>query len=893
MKGRVGIINGRYHSTESMHEGEACPETVLELFGRMDDGRSVCLLVKGLRPTFEIAPLGSWTVEQEVPAFLEERLKQIRKTEHVRSVSGPVMKWTELGNRPVWTIETDQPFHVPSLRKLLQAQSWRVFSGDIPFLNRLFLDQNLGMHMMFEGELVDQRGEGEGFLNERIIKAGGVGRYPVDVTVSCHVDSLSQSEPFQVPFRLFSFDLETSIEHETVLCAAAWIENLGDGSRESYSFEGDESSILENLTDVVRKHDPDIITGYNIDNFDLPRLVDRAAVLKKKSDWLGKADILGWGRVPVLESEMRRNRDALVPKRQSNRAWNLAGRSVMDTWWQARMALKPRRETLSFVATLLFPDDEDRHKMDIDASNMDVEWANRPAEVMEYCIRDAALPLDILQAIQVVRRKEAVAAVANVTFDTAANGSTSQLIDSLVIRLADQRNIAVPLTGSAEAKEGQITGGYVHDVEAGLHPWIAVLDFKSMYPSIMIGKNICYTTRVDPAQHDQPAEGEPVHQAPTGAVFRDSSIRKGLVPSLLEDLMAKRDQHKAFITQARQAEDSTSIEFHDAMQYAVKILMNSFYGVFASGFYRFTHRDLGSSITAWARQNIKGIIGALEEEGHGVVYSDTDSIFVRSPVGEDAPTQLDEEDLAAIALGDETGLAKQVAYDTALNAMVHFGQEIAQRYSKESAVLEFEKGLAVFFSHGAKKRYIGQVVWPSKEMLVRGYETQRTDSFAYLTASMKEIFRFALANRGQELVDYAMKRVQDLKRMRVDASDLILAKSCKGRVTKTPVKERSDVDFSRDYSNPDSMAQVRVARQRIDHGLGFTSGMKVSYVVTDASKSPMKVQAWFEAESNGGIGRYDGQFYAERLAVALGRITEAFGWNAKDLISGNRQTTLF
>ena len=63
------------------------------------------------------------------------------------------------------------------------------------------------------------------------------------------------------------------------------------------------------------------------------------------------------------------------------------------------------------------------------------------------------------------------------------------------------------------------------------------------------------------------------------------------------------------------------------MQYAVKILMNSFYGVFASGFYRFTHRDLGSSITAWARQNIKGIIAAVEAEGHGVVYSDTDSIF--------------------------------------------------------------------------------------------------------------------------------------------------------------------------------------------------------------------------------------------------------------------------
>ena len=100
---------------------------------------------------------------------------------------------------------------------------------------------------------------------------------------------------------------------------------------------------------------------------------------------------------------------------------------------------------------------------------------------------------------------EATAAVAKVNFDTAANGSSSQLVDSLIIRLADRENVAVPLTGSAEPKEGQITGGYVHDVDAGLHPWIAVLDFKSMYPSIMIGNNVCYTTRIDPIQSDQPA----------------------------------------------------------------------------------------------------------------------------------------------------------------------------------------------------------------------------------------------------------------------------------------------------------------------------------------------------------------------------------------------------
>jgi DNA polymerase I len=699
---------------------------------------------------------------------------------------------------------------------------------------------------------------------------------------------VKQSEPFPVPWRVLSYDLETSIAHNTILCAAVWVEDMATGDRRSYEYRGAEDLIMEQMTKMVRDEDPDIITGYNIDNFDLPRLNDRMGVHARSKDWRKRALLFGWGRVQQTESEAKRTRSGLFPRRQSSRAWNLAGRSVVDAWWQARMALRPQRETLSFISNLLFPDQADKHKMDVDASKMDEEWASRPDVVLEYCIRDAALPLDILGELQVIRRKEAVAAVAKVVFDTAANGSTSQLIDSLVIRLADSEGVAVPLTGSAQAKEGQITGGYVHEVAAGLHPWIAVLDFKSMYPSIMIGHNICYTTRIDPVQTDQPAEDEQVHTAPTGARFRHQSVRKGLVPSLLEDLMAQRDEHKSALKVAKDEEDETRVSFHDSMQYAVKILMNSFYGVFASGFYRFTHRDLGSSITAWARHNIKAIIAQLDAEGHEVVYSDTDSIFVRSPVDDTAPSSLKEEEIQAAKDGIPEAVEHMAAWNSAKDDMIRFGLEVAERYSRDSAILEFEKGLSVFFSHGAKKRYVGQVVYPSEEMLIRGYETQRTDSFAYLTTTMKRMFSHALADEGDALVRYALGQVRDLREGNVPASALILAKSCKGRMG-----SNGEVDFTKDYANPDSMAQVRVAKARIALGLGFTSGMKVSYIVTDATQRPMRVQPWLENEEGGGVAGYDGQFYAERLAAALGRITEAFGWTAKELVSGNKQTSLF
>ena len=124
----------------------------------------------------------------------------------------------------------------------------------------------------------------------------------------------------------------------------------------------------------------------------------------------------------------------------------------------------PKRETLKFVSELLFPEREELRKMDVDASRMDEEWASRPDVVLEYCAQDALLPIEILDAISATARKEALAAVGKVPLETAIIGTTSQWLDSLVIRLADRENIAVPMTRRG-GKSDAITGGYVHDIE--------------------------------------------------------------------------------------------------------------------------------------------------------------------------------------------------------------------------------------------------------------------------------------------------------------------------------------------------------------------------------------------------------------------------------------------
>ena len=196
--------------------------------------------------------------------------------------------------------------------------------------------------------------------------------------------------------------------------------------------------------------------------------------------------------------------------------------------------------------------------MDIDASRMDQEWAERPEEVLEYCVRDTVLPLDILEKMKSIARKEALASVSLTTVDIASTSTTSRWIDSLVIRLADRSMVAVPNTNQGPRKRDKIAGGYVHEVDPGVKPWVVVLDFKSMYPSIMISNNICSTTLVRDGSEDDSHSVSPVTR------YRSSQKGKtGLSSSAPPGLMDSRDRHKSALAKAIQEDDESEAFLQD------------------------------------------------------------------------------------------------------------------------------------------------------------------------------------------------------------------------------------------------------------------------------------------------------------------------------------------
>jgi DNA polymerase I len=624
------------------------------------------------------------------------------------------------------------------------------------------------------------------------------------------MESFENIDSFDPGLKILSFDIENSITSQFLYTICSVVKD-GDEMRECEALVGNETEIIDGFADLIRKEDPDVITGYNIDNYDIRKIMERSKARKMK-------DALPWGR------------DGSQPRLVSDRFWRVKGRLVCDAWWAVKKQLRPKQETLNAVSKMLLGEE----KLDVDPKNMDSEWTNDREKVIRYCFKDAELALRILLEVGTVRKDMDLAAVSKLTIEDVMTSGSSQLADSLLIRAADRSKVAVPLMGARIAGADQIEGGYVHSMKPGLYHWVCVEDFKSMYPSLIIAKNICFTTLCE--------DGEII--SPSGARFMSKERREGLLPRILEDLMSERDRIKKLM---KQTKDPHEHNYLDGLQAAVKVLMNTFYGVFASTFYRFTDKSIGAAITAFARANTIGIIKQVESEGIHVIYSDTDSIFMQSP------------------------------FD-GLEGSVEFGNKMADRFSVDGGTLEFEKLLEPMFTHGMKKRYVGKIVWPeaSEELLVRGYEIRRSDSFDLQSKMLTQLFEMILEEKNDEALSMVKSTIQSVKSGDVDLSELVISKSCKG------------LDA---YENPDRMANVQAAKKMIAMGYDFIPGMKISWIVTDAKSTPQTVEPYISGVEF--KGRPDYKYYAERLSQTASRITEVFGWEERDLLMGNQQATLF
>ncbi|MFA6951523.1 MAG: DNA polymerase domain-containing protein [Candidatus Methanomethylophilaceae archaeon] len=748
----------------------------IELFGKTRDKKSITILYSDYKAYYYVVD-----PDEDVDKILkrdEDVVSSERDTLYYKGEEHEVAKVT-----------VKYPWKVPEYRKDWKNKGYHVLAADIPFHHRFVYDMDMGACIRVTGDEVEDT-------------------YVTDLTI--RMSSFENIEPFDPGLRVLSFDIENSVEHGFIYTICTVI-GEDDIIRNCESLSGPEKDIIEGFAKLIEREDPDVITGYNIDNYDIRKIIERAEANKMK-------DALPWGR------------DGGQPRLVSDRFRRVKGRMITDAWWAAKKELRPKQETLNAVSLEVLGET----KLDVDPKHMDEEWARDRAKVIKYCFKDAELALKILLRVGTLRKGMDLAAVSKLPLEDVLTAGSSQLADSLLIRAADRNKIGVPLMGRRNAESEAIEGGYVHTMTPGLYHWVCVEDFKSMYPSLIIAKNICFTT-LSP-------DGEIV--APSGARFLSPSVKVGILPQILSGLMDQRDDIKK---RMRATTDPYEHHYLDGLQAAVKVLMNTFYGVFASSFYRFTDKKIGAAITSFARDNVKSIIKDVESEGNPVIYSDTDSVFIQSPFHE-------------------------------LEGSIKFGTEMSEKYTRNGGTLEFEKIFEPLFTHGAKKRYVGRIVWPeaSDELFIRGYETRRSDSFDLQSELLTDIFEKILDEDDAGAVALVKKTVQDVLSGHVDPSELVISRTCK--------------EFNT-YKNPERMANVQAAIKLKKMGYDFIPGMKVSWIVTDAGKTPQEVEPFMSGVEFKGTPDY--KYYAERLAQTSSRITEVFGWTEKDLLLGSQQATLF
>lgn len=502
--------------------------------------------------------------------------------------------------------------------------------------------------------------------------------------------------------RVLSLDIETDGWDGPVLSIAL----AGDGLEHVFvvrdgvdapglSFHATEAQALQAAFAELRRFDPDALLGWNVVDFDLRVLEARCDALQVPFT-LGRAG----ERARVLLGDTA---IARVP-----------GRVVLDgvaTLKNASWAFE--RYTLEHVAQKLLGRGKKRD-LALDAL-AEIRRMHRedPAALAAYNLEDARLTLDIFRHAKLVEFLVARTKLTGLLLDR--QGGSVAAFDHLYLPRLHRRGFVAPDVGTTTPVTSP--GGHVLESVPGLFTNVASFDFRSLYPSII------RTFQVDPLGLWQPGD-DPV----TGFEGARFARTGAILPEIISHLHEER-------TKARETKNET-------LSQAIKILMNSFYGVLGTPGCRFFDPRLASSITRRGHEIIERSKRFFEEQGLQVLYGDTDSLFVRLDAA------LDE----AAARGEAQRLA------TAINAF--WRETIAAEHRLESFLeMRFDALFLRFLmptirgsEKGSKKRYAGMVRGEGGplKLVVRGLEAVRTDWTPFARDAQRELLERVFSGQPWE-----------------------------------------------------------------------------------------------------------------------------------------------
>ncbi|MEK6894226.1 MAG: DNA polymerase II [Nanoarchaeota archaeon] len=509
----------------------------------------------------------------------------------------------------------------------------------------------------------------------------------VDVVYKNPIIKPSKSD---IQLKVLSLDIETDKKGGDLFCIGLYSHNYEKSfivSKEEVKGAiacKTEAELLVKFKSEIERFDPDIITGWHVIDFDLN-------YLKKKFEEHNISFDIGRTNENVrikIENNFFRSSTAKIPGRQVLDGLNL----IKDPFIQEAPSIKNKEfesYTLENVSQVMLGEGKlisgkDRH------DEIEILYKKDKEKLIKYNIQDCKLAYNLLTKTKILD----LAIERTTLIGLPLNKLTGSIVafDSLYIREARKRGIVSP-TLHYKQKEERIKGGYVMEPIPGIYENVLVLDFKSLYPSII------KTFNIDPISMLEKKEKNSI-ESPNKAYFRNDN---GILPEIIEKLHNEREKAKR--------------ENRELSSYAIKIIMNSFFGVLASPNCRYFSLDMANAITHFGQELIQLTAKKIEEMGLNTIYSDTDSVFLKM---------------------NSKKNPKEIGNEIQKYINDFYNNYIKEKYDRKSYLeLEFKKYYKAFMlpkvrnaklETGSKKRYAGLIEKDGKEELeIVGLEAIRGD----------------------------------------------------------------------------------------------------------------------------------------------------------------------
>ncbi|MGF6964822.1 DNA polymerase-2 [Paraburkholderia sp. WC7.3g] len=713
-----------------------------------------------------------------IPAEQRERAETILRRDAPLNLRP--LELRDFQHRPVSGLYCAQYRQLKGFEKRLREGGVDVYEADIQPPERYMMERFITAPVWFSGEP----------------RQNGPGRDGPGLDGPWLDAELKPANQYRPPLKLVSLDIETSAHAELYSIALEGCGerqvymlgppngNLTDAGALDFKLEycATRAQLLEKLIEWMERHDPDAIIGWNLVQFDLKVLQQHAEQYRVPLRIGRGGAVMEWREHGVTRNHFFAG---------------VAGRWVIDgiealrsaTWSFPSFSLEYVSRSVLGVGKAI---DNPYQRMDEIQRRFDED---KPA-LARYNLKDCELVTRIFAKTELLPFLLERATVTGLPADR-SGGSVAAFTHLYMPRMHRQGYVAPNLGDVAGAAS---PGGFVMDSRPGLYDSVLVLDYKSLYPSIIRTFLIDPLGLVEGMLHPDDAHSVP------GFVGARFSRTRHCLPSI--------------VAQVWQAREAAKREHNKPLSQALKIIMNAFYGVLGSTGCRFFDPRLASSITMRGHEIMHTTRELIEAQGYEVIYGDTDSTFVWLKHAHD------EEDAARIG----RALVEQI------NAA--WRQKLQARFDIDSALeLQFERHYRRFFmptvrgaEEGSKKRYAGLTVLPDgrEDVVYKGLETVRTDWTPLAQQFQQELYRRIF--KQQPYQDYVRDYVRDTLAGRLD-DQLVYRK-----------RLRRPID-AYERNVPPHVRAARVAdefNRQQGRPLQYQNGGWISYVMTVAGPEPLE-----------------------------------------------------